>query len=158
MPTTKTLYGHKLVDLVPEDQLFLAADLNGIGITDALVSGVVLALPERIVTRLQDERLPKAVKPILVKALNGQAWIDLTLQELGDESRLFEMVDLNGGSITGEITPGTIIQSPEAESGKKRITNLLQVKQPASSRAAVIPPPKEEGIEFWAIEYDFIVS
>lgn len=158
MPTIKTLYGHKLSDLVAEEQLFDAADLNGIGITDALVAGVVLAVPERVFKQVQDERLPQLVKPLVVRSLNGQALIDLTLQQLGDEARLFEMADLNVLGITERITVGALFQCPEVESGKKRITNLLQVKPPASSRAAVIPPPTEEGIEFWGIEFDFVVS
>jgi hypothetical protein len=156
MQAIKILYGHTLSDLVADEQLFEAADLNGIGITDALIPGVVLTVPSRNKKQLQDERLAKLPKPNIVKSLNGQAWIDIALQELGDEGRIFELADKNGVGITDKLVADTVCICPEPESRKKRTVSLLQNKRPASDRDA--NGEVQEGIEFWAIEYDFVVS
>lgn len=156
MQAIKVLSGHTLCQLVDDAQLFAAADLNGIGITDALVPGVVLSVPERKLKQLQDERLPQLVKPIVVKSLNGQGWIGICLQELGDEARIFELADKNGVGITDALTAGTICKCPDVDVAKKRIVSLLRRKRPACDPGN--NPNNGEGIEFWAIEFDFKVS
>jgi hypothetical protein len=156
MRAIKILSGHVLSNLVADEQLFEAADINGIGITDALVAGVVLSVPERIVSQLQDERLRQLVKPIEVTALNGQGWIDICLQELGDEARIFELADSNSVGITDPIVAGTMCNCPEVDVAKKRIVSLLRRKKPACDPGN--NPNNGQGIEFWAIEFDFKVS
>jgi hypothetical protein len=156
MRAIKILSGEKLSNLVADDQLFEAADLNAIGITDALVAGVVLSVPERTFSQLQDERLPQLPKPLVVTSLNGQGWIDICLQELGDEARIFELADKNAVGITDALAPGTVCNCPEADVAKKRTVSLLRRKKPACDPGN--NPNNGEGIEFWAIEFDFKVS
>jgi hypothetical protein len=157
MPVIKVLNGHTLSDLADESKLFEAADLNGIGITDALTPGVLLPVPERVPAKLFKESIPPALKPETIKSLYGQTWVDMAIQQLGDEARLFELCDLNDAGITDELLASTVVSAPEVEPEKKRIVNVLQKFKPACGK---VSPPGEggEGIEFWAIEYDFVVS
>lgn len=158
MPAIKVLYNHELSDFVADEQIFEAADLNSISITEALVPGVSLDIPEQKRATLSNDKLQSIVKPTTVKSLSGQTWVDLVLQQLGDEHRLFELCDMNGAGITDVINAGTIVTSPEAEPDKKRIVNILAGRKPASSFVVTPGEDEPEGIEFWAIEFDFIVS
>jgi hypothetical protein len=95
-----------------------------------------------------------------IKVEYGQTLVDLALQSCGDESRLFELADLNGIGVTDDLVPGNMMNVPEPETKKQRIANLLRDRKPASG-VNPIPPGgelNEEGIEFWALEVDFIVS
>jgi len=158
MPITKVLYGQDLSDLVDEEKIFEAADLNGISITDVLTPGVFLIVPTSTPKKLQNEIVSQVVKPVTVKSFEGQTWVDLVLQQLGDEERLFEMCDKNNAGITDDLAPGSVIQSPDFEPEKKAIVNALTKVKPASNNVVVAGEDVEEGIEFWAIEYEFIVS
>lgn len=158
MPVTKVLNGQSLSDLTREDLLFEAADLNGISITQVLTPGVLLSVPEQAPAKLYKEAVPVGVKPATVRSLYGQAWIDIALQQLGTEERLFELCDLNGAGITDELAANTLISAPEPEPNVKRIISALQARKPSSLRTLAPGAELEEGIEFWAIELDFIVS
>lgn len=161
MPTIKALNGSNLADFVSDDRLFDMADLNDLGITDDLTPGVMLSLPNGVTqANLYDEVMPLSPSPVITKALNGQTWVDLVLQELGDEMRLFELCDLNDAGITDDLLAGAVIDCPDYESVKRNIVSTLRASKPASASYLTLGPgePLEEGIEFWAIEYDFIVS
>lgn len=158
MPVTKVINGQSLSDLTGDMLLFEAADLNGIGITDVLTPGVLLSVPEQAPAKLFKESVPVTVKPETVRSLYGQSWIDIALQQLGTEDRLFELCDLNNAGITDELMANTVITCPAVEAKLKRTVAVLKAYKPSSVK--VIPPggEVEEGIEFWAIELDFIVS
>lgn len=157
MQAIKILNGHDLSMLVSEEQQFEAADLNNIGITDALVPGVVLTIPTQKRIPVQAEALTKAQQKKSVRVKPGQTWIDLTLEQTGDEEKVFDVCDLNGAGITEEVTPGVIINAMEPEVEKKRIVNSLATVNTSSMYFAT-GNPAPEGIEYWAIEIDFVVS
>lgn len=152
------LYGDSLATLCGEELLFEAADLNGIGITDALVPGVVLSLPTAAVTKLTSEFVtPAEVITNKVTVLPGQTWADMAIQQLGDEERLFELVDDNGVGITDDLAPGTSIVSGRPAANKASIVKALALRKPGSLFKG-IDDAALEGIEYWGIEVDFIVS
>jgi hypothetical protein len=95
-----------------------------------------------------------------IKGLYGQTWIDLTLQELGDEERLFELADLNNAGVTDEIDLAAVLQVPAFSLDKKRIVNELKVWRPASGKKPIPPGGNlhDQGIEYWRIEYEFQAS
>lgn len=159
MPLIKVLDGHELADLVQEELQFEAADLNGIGITDALPVGVVVQLPAARPALLVNEQRPSRASRPVVKTVDGQTWIDLALQELGDEEGLFELCDLNGAGITDDVVAGTVIETPAHALDKQKVVNLLRVYRPASGGNQT-PGGNlvEEGVEHWGIEFDFEVS
>jgi hypothetical protein len=159
MQAIKVLYGHELTDLVEEEFLFLTADLNDMGITDNLIVGSIIIIPSLIKRNLKKETIKPAAKEIRTRVLNGQAWVDLVLMLTGDEERLFEICDLNEMGITDEIIAGTIIKSIDSAFDKKGVVNALRFAIPASIlNQPMNEEPSTEGIEFWAIEFDFMVN
>jgi len=92
-----------------------------------------------------------------IRSLSGQTWVDLALQQLGDESRLFELCDLNGVGITDELIPGREVLYPDFDFDKKDSVNTLKRIKPASDQS-LVEDDHGEGIEFWGIEFDFLVS
>lgn len=153
----RVLNGHELADLVGEDQIFEAADLNGIGITEALVPGVTLTIPKQPAPQLTLERRQRTSRAAVKRVVAGQTWVDIVLQELGDELRLFELCDLNDAGITDDLAPSTVVQAPEADASKATVVNTLRARKPASIHYGT-GDAQPEGIEFWAIEFDFVVS
>ena len=153
----KVIEGNELGDFGGDDALFELADLNGIGITEILTAGITLSVTEPKSVEL--ERLIVTPDKQLTRSLAGQAWIDMCMQEIGNEERLFDLADLNDVSITDDIAAGTAILS--IAEARKEIVRVLQRVKPASR----IRPENDtdtgeimEGIEFWAIEFDFVVS
>ena len=158
MQIIEVLYNQELADVVDEEQLFEAADINGISITEALVPGVALTVPDRKFHKIMDEVVAPRQKVAVTKSEYGQTWVDLVLQQLGDEERLFELCDTNTAGITDDVIPGTVIQSPDFDQDKKSIVNVLKVNKPASDKVLAPGAIPEEGIEFWGIEFDFVVN
>ena len=97
-----------------------------------------------------------------VKILNGQTFLDIAMQELGDAERAFELANFNNRSITDHLTPGETIFVPTPAIDKKETIKILTspANRPASktddedNNTPLVP----EGIGAWAIDIDFIVS
>jgi hypothetical protein len=98
-----------------------------------------------------------------VEIKEGQTLPDILIQELGDMERLFEVALLNEMSVTDELAAGDFILVPESENSKKNIVKIFSdpANKPASGSTEggagdwlnVL-----EGIDYWAIQYDFIIS
>lgn len=84
----------------------------------------------------------------------GQTLLDIALQELGDVSRANEIAIMNGISITDDLQPGTSLLLPDPSGVARFIFNLFKDRGNIPASAII----KEEGIEFWAIEKDFVVQ
>lgn len=153
----KVIEGNELGDFGGDDALFELADLNGIGITEILTAGITLSVTESKSVEL--ERLTVTPDKQLTRSLAGQAWIDMCLQEIGTEDNLFDMADLNDVSITDDIAPGTPVLSI-ADMHKEVVRVLQKVKPASRTRPENDSDTGEimEGIEFWGIEFDFVVS
>lgn len=158
MPVIKALYGQSLADVIDEQHLFDAADLNSGSITDDLPAGDEVEIPVMTARKLSDEIVSTKASPPVTRTLYGQTWVDLAMQQLGTEERLFELVDMNDSGITDPISAGTIIQQPALELDKKAIVNVMQSSRPASEKTISPGANIEEGIEYWAIEFDFAVN
>lgn len=106
----------------------------------------------------------------IVTVLNNQTLIDITMQELGDVERLFELAVLNGVSITGDLQAGSTIVVPDFDLSKRNTVRIFSDKSlaPASeddgdTNDIMLPPG---GIGFMRIidpaveatNIDFIVS
>ena len=97
-----------------------------------------------------------------VEVLDGQTLVDIAAQELGDIDRVFEIAQLNEMNITDELTAGQEILVPDFEISKGNMVDLFADKAnaPASSITEsegedVVP---QEGIDYWAIENDFVIQ
>jgi hypothetical protein len=92
----------------------------------------------------------------------GQTWLDIALQELGDMERAMELALLNDRSVTDELQAGEELIVPDFDSEKRSLIQLFRntANRPASGDtfSAAEPGSSGEGIEFWAIEHDFVVS
>jgi hypothetical protein len=93
----------------------------------------------------------------VIKALPGQTWVDIVFQELGDEERIFELCDLFNAGITDDIDLAMLMTMPDFDSRKKRIVQILRELKPSSEFYGV-QDPEPGGIDFWAVEINFIVS
>ena len=90
----------------------------------------------------------------------GQTWLDIAMQELGDIERVVELVQLNNQSLTTPLEAGTVLNVPDPDPSKNRIIRLFRTdaNKPASGvTSATASSTTGEGIEFWAIENDFVV-
>ena len=89
-----------------------------------------------------------------VKVLNNQSLFDIALLSAGSIDAAFDIAAANGIDITAEIPTGTMLIVPEVVN--VRIVDYYRVNGivPATAIAA----SAQEGIEYWAIEEDFIVS
>ena len=90
-----------------------------------------------------------------------QSLLDIALQHSGSMETAFEIALLNELSLTDDLAAGTQVVLPEND-GNKEVENYYAVNdlRPASAiTQAEINDTLNigEGVEFWAIEYDFEV-
>ncbi len=86
-----------------------------------------------------------------------QVTMDIAIQYAGTAESLFDLCNLNGIGITDDVAAGTLLMVPDVAEikpytflklrGVKPVTILLNDGQLVG-----------EGIEFWGIEFDFIVN
>ena len=96
----------------------------------------------------------------VVKILLGQTICDIAVQELGDAERSMEVADLNGLSLTDDLTAVNTLLVPDYNTSKTNIVNLFSdpANAPASADVSGGADSKKEGIDYWIIENDFIVQ
>ena len=94
-----------------------------------------------------------------MKVSDGQSLLDIAIQYCGDASEAIAIAILNGVSITDDLVTAQSIDVPPTINSdisgyyeNKGLCPATGITTPAES--ALI----EEGVEFWAIEYDFVVS
>jgi len=86
-----------------------------------------------------------------------QVIMDMAIQYAGTAESLFDLAILNSIGITDEIDAGTLLLMPDVAEVKP----FTFLKQRGIKPVTLIPSDNElsgEGIEFWAVEYDFIVT
>lgn len=138
-------------------------DDNGLGFTDEPSAGHVLELNEaisfgnlkKITIATQVSELPNIE---IIKA--GQSLFDMALEIYGDLSGLSELTGDNELSLTQDISPGDILKSRPNLKNKYVVAFFKSRKyKPATGLTpAESEQLKPEGIDYWAIEYDFEVS
>jgi len=92
----------------------------------------------------------------MYKVLAGQNLSDISIQESGTIENLFEIAKKNGLSITEPLQSGTEIDVLQDLKKDVKTVNYYTNRglKPASGSSKIM----EEGIEFWGIEFDFVVS
>jgi hypothetical protein len=93
-----------------------------------------------------------------VKILAGQTMADIAVQELGDVSRVFEISELNDKPITEELMPGSYLTLPVAATDKRYLTQLFSDPANKPASACDAEAGALEGIDYWALEIDFVVQ
>lgn len=91
--------------------------------------------------------------------LDNQSLFDIAIQECGGIEAMFSIAELNELAITDALTPGREMLVPEFMN--KQIANYYRLKnlKPATGISVeTLDELREEGIGYWAIEVDFVVS
>jgi len=92
-----------------------------------------------------------------IVVLEAQSLFDLVIQECGGIGAAFEIAELNGLSITDVLVPGTSIELPETINKPVHEYYKTHGLKP-STDATTISELINEGIDFWALEVDFVVQ
>ena len=88
--------------------------------------------------------------------LDRQSIFDVAIQQLGNVEAAFALALENDLSLTDDLTAGqSVIVAGEKS---KAIADYYAAKQLKPATGMTELSALEEGIEFWYIEYDFIVS
>lgn len=96
-----------------------------------------------------------------VVVLEGQSFFDLAIVYCGSAEFAYEFAELNEMSVTDEPDTGMRLKKPT--SNNKRIATYYADKALQTATATTYTSggselPSDEGIGYWAIEIDFIVS
>jgi hypothetical protein len=94
-----------------------------------------------------------------VKVLNNQSLFDVAIQHAGAPEAAFVLARANGLSLTDELETGAYIETPnlDVSTSNSRVYDYYSNRKlfPATG---ITLEDIEEGIEFWYVEYDFVVS
>jgi hypothetical protein len=94
-----------------------------------------------------------------VKVLEGQSLFDLAVQVSGSTEAAFNMAGLNGLSITDVLTSGSVLIAPDPINKPVSEYYRMNGLKPATDvTIGVMDEMRDEGIDYWAIEVDFIVT
>ncbi|MDR3227757.1 MAG: LysM domain-containing protein [Prevotellaceae bacterium] len=89
---------------------------------------------------------------------NRQTLLDIAVQEMGSAEAVFELAAANNLSITDALENGQILQIPQSANNyvQRQVVKYYNVNK--INPATAIENATPEGIEFWAIEYDFVIN
>ena len=94
-----------------------------------------------------------------MKVLQGQSIFDIAVQELGSAEGAFDIALLNGQSVTDALEEGqemkltALVNKPiAAYYANKSLTPATSLTETQQNEALA------EGIDFWAVETEFIIS
>lgn len=88
-----------------------------------------------------------------VTARQGQTLLDISIQHLGDESGVAALAQANGLDMTAALEVNQVLVLPTVVN--KRVAKVFSED---GFRPATQITGEGEGIEYWGIEFDFIVS
>ena len=178
----QTLFDIAIQELGSAEAAFELAVLNGLNPTDDLIPGQELVLPGVVNSDVQQYFQNKNIHPAtlltvqaqvigsvvdaiirnvqtvqsnLISVLQGQTIFDVAIQEFGSVEASYPLATLNGMSVTDDLVPGMLLQKTSIVN--KIITSYYSDKalKPATGGVVV---SSIGGIEYWAIETEFLVS
>lgn len=91
----------------------------------------------------------------MVKALQNQSLLDIAVQTSGSLEAVIALAAVNGLSVTDSLEAGMELTEAPAVNRDMAAYYSARNIRPAT---AVIGEYYGEGIEFWIIEFDFVVS
>lgn len=93
-------------------------------------------------------------------AKNGQSLFDIAIQECGSAESAFELALMNGLAVSDELANGQVLELPAV--AEKQIVRQYAVDNVFPATAITPEQYNEtiegEGIGFWGIGFDFIIS
>lgn len=89
-----------------------------------------------------------------------QSTFDIAIQQCGSIEAVFNMTLLNDISVTDDLSTGNPLTIPDPKDD--RVVSYYTINKITPATAITLDEVAhtiaEEGIEFWAIGYDFIIS
>lgn len=95
---------------------------------------------------------------MIVTVKNNQTLADIALQECGDLMSIIDIAETNGLSLTQDLRVGDSVDVSNRDYRIKEYYDSLRHSPATALTDEENEKLKEEGIEFWTIEDDFIVS
>lgn len=94
-----------------------------------------------------------------VKVLEDQSLFDLAVQACGSVESVFDVASLNGMAITDILIPGSAISVPDFRNLSVSEYYRLRRLRPATDITTEnMDQLRDEGIDYWALEVDFVVQ
>ncbi len=93
-----------------------------------------------------------------IRVLHKQNLLDISIQHTGTIENCFKIAVANGLSVSDEIVPGQELIIPNDIKIDTQILNYYQSKEIQPATAELPKFKKLEGIDYWGIDYDFIVK
>lgn len=164
MNTTTVIPGESLADVSVRaygrlDALSALAEANGLALTADVAGGQVLVLPEVVFPKPLPERVTTAAvatkRTATVKP--GQTLPDIAIQYCGDMTAYPALAQFNGLNLTDDITAGSILLLPDVTDKRARAIFMAGGYFPAAGRT-LTQISGLEGVDYWGIEFDFIVQ
>lgn len=94
-----------------------------------------------------------------IRVLDGQSLFDIAIRRCGDAKAAYAIAELNGLSITEPLMAGQALEIPEPYD--KDVSGYFSSRniEPATALTAdVFDSVEDEGLDFWIVEVDFIIS
>jgi LysM repeat protein len=141
--------------------LFDVCKANGLSYSSIIDAGTELQisslqqLPEGEVKYSQ----PQRTAPVFGLVEPGQNIYDMAVVLFGSVEGVFDICRNNNVSFSGIIAPGTTLVVNGTVRDRNIRNYFAPLRKPATGQQPVIDNiPQYEGIDYWAIEVDFIVS
>lgn len=181
----KALEGQTIFDIAVQqcgsaEAAFALAMLNGVNLTDDLITGKELALPEVVNADVALYFKSKNLQPAtslavqaqiigsmidtatdnlllygnMIRVMESQTLLDIALQEFGSIEAAFALAVLNGMSLTDELTAGDLLHRTSIFN--KKIVAYYSDKNIRPATGSIISTLG--GVGYWAIETEFLVS
>lgn len=95
-----------------------------------------------------------------IKVSEGQTLLDIAVEYSGDINAAYTIADLNLKGITDDLVVGESLMVPDVDVTKAGIVEMFAQpsRKPASAEDLTTSDVIGEGLEFWIIEEDFIIS
>lgn len=136
------------------------AMLNGISVTDVLQYGSTIKIPNYTNTYTSEKSVNQTSEVYVVTVKQGQSLLDIAVQYCGDAAAAFDIAKINNLTFSSSLEAGTSINLiPSLNEGlSKYFKNGNHTPATAANLKTQIIEPILSGIDYWAIETDFIVS
>lgn len=181
----QSLFDIALIYLGSADATYALAVQNGLSITDEIEPGTEIELigvvnknvvnyyninkiaPACATTELKTSIIPDVVYTTTVgrlfgkksvKVLGRQSLFDIAIQHLGSADGAYALAQKNNISLTDELTPGMELELTDVIN--KEVVSYYSNKRivPATGESIAESTVVPEGIGYWSIGYEFIVS
>lgn len=95
-----------------------------------------------------------------IKVSEGQTLLDIAVEHCGDINAVYTIADLNLKGITDDLVIGEVLIVPDVDVTKADIVEMFKQpsRKPASGEDLNTSDVFGEGLEFWIIEEDFVIS